>query len=216
MTGELQAVLWDMDGTLVRTEELWMTAEERTMASFGSYWDAQDQAVAIGGPLDRVVQYMAQRVGRPEALVGERLVGEIETLMREQPVPWMPGALELHERLTDIGIGQALVSNSWRELIEVALEELHTSFDVVIAGDEVERTKPDPLPYLKACAELGAQPQRSVVLEDSPTGVTAALEAGCWVVGIPHVSALPEHERLRIVTSLTDVTPTMLRELVAA
>lgn len=211
----LEAVLWDMDGTLVRTEELWMTAEQRTMASFGSFWDAQDQAVAVGGPLDRVVTYMAKRVEQPEQTVGERLVHEIESLMRSQPVPWMPGAFDLHEQLTSLGIGQALVSNSWRELIEVALDELHTSFDVIIAGDEVERTKPDPLPYTRACELLGADPARTVVLEDSPTGVAAALAAGCRVVGIPHVSALPEHEQLTAVRSLAEVTPAMLESLVS-
>jgi HAD superfamily hydrolase (TIGR01509 family) len=214
MDPSLQAVLWDMDGTLVRTEELWMVAEQRTMLAFDSYWDAEDQAVAIGGPLDRVVTYMAQRVGLAEDVIGERLVHEIEALMRVEHVPWMPGAFELHDELTRARIGQGLVSNSWRELIDVALDELHTSFDVTIAGDEVERPKPDPQPYALACERLGASPSRTVVLEDSPTGVTAALAAGCWVVGIPHVSALPEHGRLVVVESLRDVSLGLLEGIV--
>lgn len=211
----LQAVLWDMDGTLVRTEELWMAAEERTMAAFGSHWDAQDQAVAIGGPLDRVVRYMAARVGQPESVVGEKLVAEIEELMHTEHVPWMPGARQLHDALSEAGVPQALVSNSWRHLMNTALQELGTRFDVTVAGDEVGRPKPAPDPYLKGCELLDADPAFTVVLEDSPTGVTAGVAAGCHVVGIPHVSALPTGERVTIVESLTDVTPQSLAKLVA-
>lgn len=214
MESQLQAVLWDMDGTLVRTEELWMAAEERTMAAYGSHWDAQDQAVAIGGPLDRVVRYMATRVGHPEDEVGARLVAEIEELMHTEHIPWMPGARQLHDALSEAGVPQALVSNSWRHLMNTALQELGTRFDVSVAGDEVNRPKPEPEPYLKACALLDAEPSHTVVLEDSPTGVKAGVAAGCHVVGIPHVSALPTGDRVTIVNSLTEVTPESLERLV--
>ena len=193
-----------------------MAAEERTMAAFGSHWDAQDQAVAIGGPLDRVVRYMAARVQQPESVVGERLVTEIETLMHTEHVPWMPGARELHDELARSGVPQALVSNSWRHLMNTALAELGTRFDVTVAGDEVDRPKPEPDPYLRGCELLGADPQFTVVLEDSPTGVRAGVAAGCYVVGIPHVSALPTGDRVTLVDSLTDVTPQFLDDLVAS
>ena len=204
-----------MDGTLVRTEELWMAAEERTMAAFGSHWDAQDQAVAIGGPLDRVVRYMARRVQQPEEVVEARLVAEIEDLMHTEHVPWMPGARRLHDELSAVRVPQALVSNSWRHLMNTALAELGTKFDVSVAGDEVAQPKPDPEPYLRACTLLEADPKFTVVLEDSPTGVTAGMAAGCYVVGIPHVSALPTGDRVTIVDSLTEVTPELLARLVA-
>jgi HAD superfamily hydrolase (TIGR01509 family) len=203
-TPGLGAVLWDMDGTLVRTEELWMSAETATMAAFGSHWDAQDQAVAIGGPLDRVVRYMAERVGRPEAEVGRRLTDEIERLVATEDIPWMPGARELHEALTAGGVPQALVSNSWRELMDAALAELHTSFDVLIAGDEVARGKPDPLPYLLACESLGVAPATAVVIEDSPTGVAAGLAAGCAVLAVPNIGELPPAAGLTITATLAD------------
>jgi HAD superfamily hydrolase (TIGR01509 family) len=208
--GRLEAVLWDMDGTLVRTEELWMTAEIQTMESFGSHWDAQDQAVAVGGPLDRVVRYMADRVRQPEATVNRRLTDEIEHLMGTEEIPWMPGARELHGALESDGVAQALVSNSWRELMEAALAKVATSFDVIIAGDELARSKPDPLPYLTACARLGADPQRSVVIEDSATGVAAGLAAGCAVLGVPQVGELDPHPRLTIADSLAGWTPRRL------
>lgn len=192
-----------------------MAAEERTMAAFGSHWDAQDQAVAIGGPLDRVVRYMAVRVQQPEDIVGARLVAEIEHLMHTEDVPWMPGARELHDALSDAGVPQALVSNSWRHLMNTALQELGTRFDASVAGDEVARPKPDPQPYLRGCELLDADPEFTVVLEDSPTGVNAGIAAGCYVVGIPHVSALPTGDRVTIVDSLTEVTPDFLEHLVA-
>lgn len=211
--GQLAAVLWDMDGTLVGTEELWMAAEIATMTAFGGHWDAQDQAVAIGGPLDRVVRYMADRVGHPEAEVGRRLTDEIEHLMRTEAIPWMPGARELHEALATAGVPQALVSNSWRELMDAALAELATSFEVIIAGDELARSKPDPLPYLMACERLGAEPTATVVIEDSPTGVAAGLAAGCAVLGVPHFGDLPAAPRLTVTPSLTAWTPADLAAL---
>lgn len=211
----LQAVLWDMDGTMVRTEELWVESEERTMAKLGSTWTAQDSAVAIGGPLDRVAEYMASRVGRPTAEVSRILVDDIEELMATSEIPWMPGAEELHEKLIAAGVAQALVSNSWRELMDSVLDRIDTVFDVVIAGDEVERPKPDPMPYLTACRLLGASTAQTVVLEDSPTGIHAALGAGCAVVGVPQNSDLPTHPRLTIVESLAQVDVPMLQRLVS-
>lgn len=209
----LEAVLWDMDGTLVRTEELWMTAERDTMEGFGSHWDAQDQAVAVGGPLDRVVNYMADRVGVDYDTLYRRLADRIEYLMATEPVPWMPGAQELHESLTASGLPQALVSNSWRELIQASLAKVQTSFDEIIGGDELARSKPDPLPYLTACARFGADPQRSVVIEDSATGVTAGLAAGCAVLGVPQVGELEPHPRLTVTESLIGWTPARLAAL---
>lgn len=205
-----EAVLWDMDGTLVRTEELWMAAESQTMESFGGHWDAQDQAVAVGGPFDRVTVYMAKRVGVDVDVLSERLNRTIEQLVAAEHVPWMPGARELHEELAAAGVPQALVSNSWRELMTAALADLQTSFDVVIGGDEVERSKPDPLPYLTACARLGVRPERCVVIEDSATGVAAGLAAGAAVLGVPHVGELNPHPRLTVTHSLVGWTPDRL------
>lgn len=213
--GGLQAVLWDMDGTLIATEELWMAAEVATMAAYGGTWSAEDQAIAIGGPIDRVITYMAQRVDQPEHDVGLSLTRGIEKLMREEHITWMGGARELHDSLTAAGVPQALVSNSWRELIECALAEAHTAFDVVIAGDEVTRPKPDPLPYETACAALGADPSRTVVIEDSPTGVAAGLAAGCFVVAVPHAAEIAPAPRLVLVDSLADVDVAMLQLLVS-
>lgn len=206
----LEAVLWDMDGTLVRTEELWLLSEERTMADFGSHWDAQDQAVAVGGPLDRVITYMARRVERPEAEVADRIIAEIEDLMRTSHIAWMPGARELHDELAAAGIPQALVSNSWRKLVDAALTDLDTAFGVVIAGDEVTHAKPDPEPFALACARLGASPRNSVVLEDSPTGVAAGLAAGCHVVAIPHIGGIDPAPRLTVLDTLAGVTVAQL------
>lgn len=187
-----------------------MAAETQTMESFGGHWDAQDQAVAVGGPFDRVTEYMAKRVGVEVNTLAERLNRTIEHLVATRHVPWMPGARHLHEELRAAGVPQALVSNSWRELMQAALADLHTSFDVIIGGDEVERSKPDPLPYLTACARLGVSPEQCIVIEDSATGVAAGLAAGCVVLGVPHVGELNPHPRLYVTTSLEQWTPQRL------
>lgn len=214
-TDGLAAVLWDMDGTLLSTERLWMQAETTTMESYGSHWDAQDQAVAVGGPADRVLRYMADRVGRTEEEVGEKLLGEMERLMASSRIDMMPGVRELHDALAASGIPQALVSNSWRGLIESALAELHTTFDLVIAGDEVARGKPDPLPYQLAAETLGVSPRDCVVIEDSATGVTSGLAAGAVVLGVPHVGELRPDPRLYVTDTLVGWTPARLAGLLA-
>jgi beta-phosphoglucomutase-like phosphatase (HAD superfamily) len=79
-------------------------------------------------------------------------------------------------------------------------------FDVVISGDDVKKSKPDPEPYLMAAERLSVDIKRSLVIEDSVTGVTAGLASGAQVIGIPHLVNLPKHENLRVVSKLSDLS----------
>jgi HAD superfamily hydrolase (TIGR01509 family) len=186
-------VLFDLDGTLLDSELLWEAAQAQTMEYFGQTWTAQDQAHSIGGPLDRVVAHMARRTGADPGHVARVLVGEIEHRAATQPAHWMPGARELLAQARAAGIPTAIVSNSWRVLLDLLLANVDDPVDVTVSSTEVQRPKPDPQPYLHACELLAADPVGSVVVEDSPTGAAAGLAAGCTVLGVgpavAHVSA---------------------------
>ncbi len=121
-------------------------------------------------------------------------------------VPWRPGARELLAALREAGVPTALVTMSYRRFVEPVLEQLPAgSFDAVVTGDEVERGKPHPDPYLRAAALLGVPPADCVALEDSPTGAASAEAAGCRVLVVPHHVPVPAGERRAFAPTLSDL-----------
>ena len=125
------------------------------------------------------------------------------------------GARELLGLCAEAGLPCALVSSSYRVLVDACLIALGGSpFAISIAGDEVSDAKPHPKPYLLGAAALGVSPQSCVVLEDSATGATAGVAAGCTTVLVPsaHVP-LPEADLgWTRVASLADLTVEELRQ----
>jgi len=213
------AVLFDMDGLLVETEELWYEAERVLMDEIGVEWGPEHQEVLVGGPLEFAVSYMIQVAGggHDHDLMLNKLMVEMERVLRTEPVHWRPGAKELVALLEQRGVPMALVSASWRSLISAVhdsvLHELgHEVFVTTVAGDEVERTKPFPDPYILAAQRIGVDPRHCVVLEDSHTGSQAGVASGALVVAVPSYVVIEPSEGLRVVRSLEDVTPELLGE----
>jgi len=214
----LEAVLVDMDGTLVDTERLWYLGEIDTMAALGSEWTEADQAWALGGPQMRVAQYMVDKAGSAlsASVVSDRLTANVLRHFVDGDVSFTPGTEDLLDGLQAAGIPMALVSSSPRQFIDVVLERLGTEhFSTTIAGDEAPHQKPHPAPYLMAAERLGARIHRCAILEDSPTGVAAGLASGGLVVAIPHMVPIEPGERLVVVSSLAEVTPAHLEEWLA-
>ena len=207
--GELPgAVLFDLDGTLLESEQLWMQSAVEVMNALGSVWSYEDQAKFIGGPLALAAEHMSQRVDKKTSagdIAGKLLMAQEEQI-RRCVLPWKPGALPLLREAADTNLPRALVTASWRRLVDVLVERINVdvgarAFSLEVAGDEVSNGKPDPEPYLKAAKALLVPPVQCLVVEDSPKGVQSAVSAGCHVVAVQD-SSFTESAGVLVVGSL--------------
>jgi len=204
----MSAILFDMDGTLIDSEPLWLKAEIEVMAEVGCHWDEQDQINCLGGPAERTERYMQERsqnikpygyfINRLHEVMRARITNELDLI---------PNALSLLKECKDAGIKTALVTASSRDLMTIVLKRFPLgTFDVVVSGDDVEKSKPDPAPYLLAAKQLSVDISKCLVLEDSLTGVQSGLSSGAKVIGIPHLVQMSEHPNLRVISSLDEIT----------
>jgi HAD superfamily hydrolase (TIGR01509 family) len=138
--------------------------------------------------------------------VVDQLVSRVIRRLSTGDLPWRPGALALLEASRAAGVPCALVSASYRVLLDAAIAALPAgTFVTSVAGDEVERGKPHPEPYERACAALGVDPGDCIVFEDSETGARSGNAAGALVVAIPNHVPVPGAPRRVQVASLADV-----------
>lgn len=209
----MSALLFDMDGTVIDSEPLWLEAEIEVMAELGFHWDAQDQQNCLGGPMDRTEKYMQERSGniKPYGYFRDNLNLVMQKKLLHD-LKLVPNALELISSAKKIGIKTALVTASGSVLMNIALKKFPDGiFDATVSRDDVINSKPNPEPYLRAADLLEMNISNCVVFEDSETGVTSGLASGAQVIGIPHLINLAPHENLRIVDSLSDVSIDKLR-----
>jgi HAD superfamily hydrolase (TIGR01509 family) len=216
-TTALQAVLFDMDGTLVDTEPYWIAAEYALVAAFGGTWSDEHAHAIVGKALLDSAAYLRTNGGvdlEPREIVA-RLEDEVIAAASQAPA-WRPGARELLAALRGCGVPCALVTMSYARLAQTITKQLpEGTFDVVVTGDQVDDGKPHPEAYLTAMARLGVPAAYSVAIEDSPTGVTSAEAAGCLVLAVPHHVPIGAEPGRVIVGSLRDVSVDMLDELVS-
>ena len=206
-----------MDGTLVDTEPMWLASEIDLMNQFDYVWTEEDQAHCLGGPLDRVGQYMYELSGgvNSPAYFTDTLISKMERRLRSG-AQLMDGAQELMTQCESLNLPMALVSASPRVLVDAVLENLAGhNFGIAISSDDVDQVKPHPEGYLKAADFLGVSISECLILEDSITGVTAARASGGIVVAIPHLVSISEGERLCVVSSVRELTLSKLNELYA-
>ena len=198
------AVFFDMDGLLVDSEPLWLESETEMMAQYGYQWLESDQAACLGGPLDRVGNYMSDLIdGKRD---GNSLMLEIIERMVvkfKDDLPFMPGAVELINDLRAHGVELTLVSASPRSLVDAALSNFkEIPFAKSISSNDVKVSKPDPEGYLFAASSGGHDVANCLVLEDSLTGVTAAKASGAWVLAVPHLVPIEKNGRVDVTDSL--------------
>lgn len=205
---QLGAVLWDMDGTVIDTEPLWLRAEHAMLARYGIAMTDSVSDALVGTGL-RAGAELFQSLGVPmsvDAIVAEWVRG-VAQAMDETPPAWRPGAIELLESLRHASIPCVLVTMSVRELAEQVVTKLpEATFSGIIAGDEVEFEKPHPEPYLRGAASVGVPIQNCLAIEDSLPGLTSAAASGAVAVGVPHLvplDAAPAHVRIPTLEGLT-------------
>jgi HAD superfamily hydrolase (TIGR01509 family) len=176
-----------MDGTLLDSEKLWDVALADLAEWLGGQLSTAARRRMVGSSMGRSVAILHADLGveaDPESSacylterMAELLAGEI---------PWRPGAEEFLADVHESGIPTGLVTSTHRRLTDIALATMgRQNFTVTVCGDEVDRPKPNPDPYLLAARLLDVPPSECVVLEDSPLGVAAAEAAGCVVVAVP-------------------------------
>lgn len=214
---ELEAVVFDFDGTILDTESGELTAWLEEYDRHGVAFDRAGWLAAVGGSggeLDPTVA-LAEAVGAgfdPAAVRARQrarwlqLVGEAELLA---------GVRERLDEADELGLRLAVASSSGRRWVEPHLRRLGLwdRFEAVCSKDDVTAVKPDPELYLLACARLGVEPAAAVAIEDSANGVRAANAAGLLTVAVPNpVTADQDHGHADLrVASLRDLS---LKELV--
>jgi HAD superfamily hydrolase (TIGR01509 family) len=211
------AVFFDMDGLLIDSEPTWFQAEVDLVASWGFELGPEHYPNVLGKPIEASTAYLRELCGGP--LSAEEFGEGVERAMIERlrdGVVMMPGAKQLLADLVAADVRVALVSASSRRIVEASLPSIGAHhFHFTVTADDVEKSKPDPDPYLRAAALMGVDPAHCVVLEDSPTGVAAAHAAGCQVIAVPHAVPVEARERVTLVKSLIHVDLDTLRSLFA-
>jgi len=185
MTG---AVLWDLDGTLLDSEEYHWLSWRETMASLGHPITREQFLTTFGLRNDEILpRWLGAAATREEI---DRVSREKETLyrnlLRKGGVAPLAGAAEWVQRLQRAGWLQAIASSAPRANVDVVLEMLGMAsfFQAVVSAEDVTAGKPDPQVFLTAAARLNVAPQVCIVVEDSPMGIEAARRAGMHCIGV--------------------------------
>jgi HAD superfamily hydrolase (TIGR01509 family) len=212
----LTGLLWDMDGTLVDSEPYWEQAESMIAKAHNADWTLADR-LAVMGTSGLVTGQRLQSVGVPldPADISEILTDQVIAQMR-QAVPWQPGALKLLNACRDAGLVSALVTMSHRRYAQIVADAAPTGcLNLIVAGNEVERGKPDPQCFNQAAAALAVPREGLVVLEDSPNGVAAGLASGLTTVAIPGLLPIAPQPYLNRVASLANLSLSLLDRMAA-
>lgn len=209
--GPWDAVLFDMDGTLVDSEKLWDIALGEAAERLGGSLTRDARERMLGSHTEATLRVLFDDVGvEPTPGLRADVARWLETRMSEllsSELPWLPGAREALVDVRRAGVPTALVTSTVRTLADLALVSIgRQNFDVTVCGDEVDgNNKPHPEPYLRAARLLDVDPQRCLAIEDSPTGVAAASAAGCTVVVVPGELPVDPGDRRVLVESLVDL-----------
>lgn len=214
----LGAVLFDMDGTLVDTEVLWWRTTEETARDLGYALGDADAPEVVGRAVADTAAHLVRAAGAGDAAeVAAALTRDFFRRV-DAGAPVRPGARRLLAALEAEGVPFALVSASPRVVVDAVVggSLAGVPFAFTVSADDTERTKPHPDPYRAAAARLGLAPGRCVAVEDSPDGAASAEAAGCGVLVVPSLLAVPASAARTFATSLEEVTPDVLRRCLGA
>jgi HAD superfamily hydrolase (TIGR01509 family) len=212
----IEAVVFDLDGVLVDSEQVWDEARQELARERGGRWHERASRDMMGMSSPEWSRYMHDVIGvaDPPEKISAEVVGRLEELYRRE-LPLVDGAVAAVERLAarwPLG----LASSSNRELIDLVLElsGLARFFRATVSSEEVARGKPAPDVYLEAAKRLGAVPGRCAAVEDSENGIRSAKAAGMRVLAIPNPRYPPTEDALAeadaVLGSLAELRPELV------
>jgi HAD superfamily hydrolase (TIGR01509 family) len=218
----IEAVIFDLDGVLIDSEQSWAAAREQLARERGGTWSEGTARAMMGMSSPEWSRYMHEVLGvpmSPEEIAAE-VVRRLEASYREH-LPLIedaPETLRALARRWPLG----LASSANRSVLELVLElaDVRDCFAATVSAEEVARGKPAPDVYLTAAEKLGANPSRCAAIEDSSNGLRAAAAAGMLVIAFPNREFPPEPEALAladaVIGSLRDLRPELLERVAAA
>jgi HAD superfamily hydrolase (TIGR01509 family) len=190
-----RAVLWDLDGTLVDSEEFHWQSWRDTLASEGLSVTYEQFLDSFGRKNDPIMREWLGAGYSPEraARLADMKEADYRRLVAAHGLTPLPGAREWLTRMHEAGWKQAIVTSAPRANAEVMLQALGLGhvFETVVVAEDVSLGKPDPEVFLTGAARLGVEPSRSVVVEDAATGIEGARRAGMKCVGVNKRIELP-------------------------
>jgi HAD superfamily hydrolase (TIGR01509 family) len=209
------AIVFDLDGVLVDSEQLWDEVRREVVAGRGGRWTDEATTAMQGMSTPEWAAYLTTlgAAGTPDELA-TAVIGAMADRYREH-VPLLPGAVEAVTALSERW-PLAVASSSPPELIRVVLAAAGVAdrFRVTVSSEEVERGKPAPDVYLAAADRLGAGPARCVAIEDSGNGLRAAAAAGMTVVAVPNPHFPPPADALALAAATVPTPAGLTPELV--
>jgi HAD superfamily hydrolase (TIGR01509 family) len=214
----IRAVVFDLDGVLIQSEEVWDSVRERYTRERGGRYDEEIQRAMMGMSSTEWSRYLHDVAGIPDepeeinAEVVRRMLGAYEA-----ELPLIDGAQEAVRRLAG-EFRLAVASSSNRPLIDAVLQaaELEPYFEATVSSEEVAHGKPAPDVYLEAARRLGVEPAHCAAVEDSHGGIRSAKAAGMRVIAIPNPSYPPDDESLAQADVTLDSLDDLTREKIAS
>ena len=212
------AVIFDLDGVLLDSEQRWNEAKEALVREAGGTWREEAPRVMMGMSSPEWSTYLRDELGVQRDL--DAINADVVRRMHvgyEDGLPLLPGALETVRALAarwPLG----LASSSNREIIDVFLERsgVGALFAATVSSEEVARGKPAPDVYLETASRLGADPRACAAIEDSANGLRAAVAAGMPVVAVPNPHYPPDDDALALATATVEGVADVTRELIAS
>jgi beta-phosphoglucomutase-like phosphatase (HAD superfamily) len=213
------AVIFDLDGVLLDSEQRWNEAKEALVRERGGTWKDEAPTVMMGMSSPEWSAYLRDDLAVPMDVgeISREVVRRMEDGYREG-LPLLPGA-EAAVRVLAGRWPLGLASSSNREIIDLVLSlaPFGETFGVALSSEEVARGKPAPDVYLEAASRLGVAPERCVAIEDSSNGIRAGVAAGMAVIAVPNPHYPPATDALelaaRVVEGVGDVTPELVERL---
>ena len=209
----IDAIVFDLDGVLIETEEVWDDVRERFVRERGGRYDDEAQRAMMGMSSLEWSRYIHDELGVADE--PEEVSAEIVRRMAaryEERLPLLPGAVETVERLARHW-PLAVASSSNRPLIDavLSLAGIERCFRATVSSEEVARGKPHPDVYVEAARRLDIPPERCAAVEDSHSGIRSAKAAGMVVLALPNRSYPPDADALAaadaVLDSLAELTP---------